>query len=118
MTGVFTGVDDDSITAWERVHANGERTQVYVLPVDERFVSVAVDVDPVEFSTGAAAVIAYSPTETDATAHAKRWMEQHPRGVEGGSGGSGTLGKVLGGLQKLDQSANPANGDADVEDSK
>ena len=114
MTGVYseTKVADLSNAgpvAWERVHANGERTQVYVLPAGERYVAVAVDVDPVEFTPGDADTIGFSPTESDARAHATRWMEQNPRGVAGDGKESGVVGSLLTGLQKLDQSANPAN---------
>ena len=109
MTGVYSEADETLVEAYGRTHANGERTMVHIVSVGERYAAVGIDVDPVEFEPVDAEIIAYSPTETAAREHATRWMEQHPRGVAGDGKESGVVGSLLTGLQKLDQSANPAN---------
>lgn len=105
MSGVYSETDTEG---WQRVHANGERTNVYVLPMGERYVAVAVDVNPMEYEGVASEILGYAPTETDAEQRAKNWMENNPKGVAA-KGGSGTFGKLLTGLQKLDQSAKPTD---------
>ncbi len=104
--------DDTSVAAYSRVHANGERTHVYILEVGTRYAAVATDVDPVAFDAVAGELIAYSPTVEAAREHSTRWMETHPKGVAGTGGG--WLSKLTSLLGRVDDAAAPgADGDAD-----
>jgi len=97
--GVYDEHDDG---AWRRVHANGERTDVCIIPVGDNYVALAVDTDPVDFEAGESVAIGLSRSRGDAEAHATRWMEQHPKGIE--SGGDGLGSKLAGMVGSLDQS--------------
>lgn len=99
----------DCARAFRRIHGNGEQTHVLVVGIDaDRYVALAVDVDPVEFQPGAAEPIAYDPTPDGAAEKARRWMETHPKGVlgedadEGGSLGSKIARFIVEGARKLD----------------
>jgi hypothetical protein len=105
MTHAYESLPEDIAKSYRRIHANGEETRVHILSCGEdRYVTVAVDVDPKEFQPGAAATIAYSPSIDAAHERAQAWMEAHPRGVDpGGNGDSpGILQRVWQWMQKFD----------------
>lgn len=96
MTNAYTESKDDIAASYRRIHANDERTHVYILSCGESaYVALAADVDPIEYQAVAAELIAFSPTLDAAHEHAQRWMETHSRGIAGEDNNSGFLKTML-----------------------
>lgn len=107
----YTDTDDDLVHTYRRVHANGEQTHVAVLTAgDSRYVAVAYDIDPAELVPVGAECVAFDPTLEGVVERARRWMEQHPKGVlgdeQGGGRGSKLVGAIVKGANKLNDYGN------------
>lgn len=104
----YQDADDEVAAAYRRIHANGERTHVYIVSMGRTdYAVLATDVDPATVEGLTGECIAVAPTLEGAHEHAARWMDRHPKGILGASAdGSrgGWLSKVWAALSKLDQS--------------
>ena len=89
MSHAYNDTKEEMVTSFRRIHANGEQTAVHIISSgNERYVTVAVDVDPRDFSPVASEAIGYDPTIESAHERATAWMEANPKGVAGENGDS------------------------------
>jgi len=102
MSHAYQDSRQDIIDSHKRIHSNGEETHIHVLSAGERYAVVAFDVDPREYDAVDAECVAYTPTVEAAQERAQAWMEQHPKGV---AGGSGTISKLIGMIAQADKKA-------------
>lgn len=106
----YNDTDDDLVATYRRVHANGEQTHVAVLSAGSNdYVAVAYDIDPRDYVPVAAECVAFDPTLEGVCERARRWMQQHPKGVAGadesGEGG-GSGGRMLGAVMQMGKKLN------------
>lgn len=83
-------VDTAGKVAYEKIHDNGDVTEVIV---EERVGSTATDLVwavSVSDSNGSPSLGTFE-TKTEARKAATQWMSNHPKGVQGGGGSMGTV---------------------------
>jgi hypothetical protein len=104
MTHAYDDTREKAEATYRRIHANGEQTFVHIISCGERYIVIAADVDPRNYEGVEGELIDYASTKRGAKDKARAWMEQHPKGIVGDSGGGS--GRIMGFFKKLNDYGN------------
>jgi len=106
ITHAFREGEENVVETYVRTHANGEQTYVYLVSCGDQYSAIAIDVAPREIQPIASYLIATKGTLKRTRREAEIWMEDNAKGIAPeDSDSGGFLGRIVGALSALDQSA-------------